>query len=62
MEISSAQGESGVTLEFYRQAGTGVFRVSGSTSGLNVVNEGILPPYENHGQSLLHGRVTINDA
>ena len=56
MEISSAQGQSGVTLEFYRRAG------SGCTPGLSVVNGGILPPYENHDQSLLHGRVTINDA
>ena len=62
VEISSAQGQSGVTLEFYRQAGSGLFRVSGSTPGLSVVNGGILPPYENHVQSLLHVRVTINDA
>ena len=62
VEISSVQGESGVTLEFYRQAGSGLFRTSGSTPGLSVVNEGILPSYENHEQSLLHGRVTINDA
>ena len=59
VEIS---GESGVTLEIYRRGGKGVFRVSGSTPGLNVVNQGIVSPYENHGQHLLHGSVIINDA
>ena len=62
VEISSAPGESGVTLEIYWRGGEGLFRVSGSTSGLNVVNQGIMSSYEHHGQYLLHGSVIINDA
>ena len=62
MEISSAPGECGVTLEFRIRGGQGGFHVSGSTPGLNVVNRGISLPYENHDQYLLYGSVIIYDA
>ena len=61
VEISSAPGEFGVTLEFHLRGGQGSFKVSGSTPGLNVVNHGISLPRENHDQYLLHGRVTVYD-
>ena len=62
MEISSAPGESGVTLEILKRGGQGMFRASGSTPGLNVINKRIMSPYENHDQVLFHGSVIINDA
>jgi len=51
-----------ITLSFNIQGSERFFSPNGSISGVKVESTGIEPPYENHGQLLLHGKITLKDA
>jgi len=51
--------EPSIRLIFSNEGGENIFRTEGSIPGVLVQSAGIEPPYENHGQSLLHGRIVL---
>ena len=52
--------ESAIRLTFSNEGAANTFLTEGSIPGVMVQSTGIEPPYENHGQSLLHGRVVLS--